>query len=169
LDAALAGQGNYLRAEILFDCRLDPWKIVADLSAAELECLCDAVPRVTLRAYSSGGITVTDELACACSAIAGSLIGRPAITARGTTSFAAPISQCLHCGGPIRQFRQVTHQSDEGDRTRITYFCPTCQNSQGDAALRPPRRQRRRNRQAAAEQARLVGRTTNGILDNREA
>src|SRR5687768_9545687 len=34
----LAGLGNYLRAEILFECALDPWRRVADLTASEVDC-----------------------------------------------------------------------------------------------------------------------------------
>ena len=39
----LAGIGNYLRAEILFDCRLDPWRKIADLTADELERLIHSI------------------------------------------------------------------------------------------------------------------------------
>ena len=43
----LAGLGNYLRAEVLFNCRIDPWRRVSELKAAELRCL--ARPRRSCR------------------------------------------------------------------------------------------------------------------------
>ena len=57
----LAGIGNYLRAEILFNCRLDPWRKVADLTAEELERLIHSIPLMAQRAYTTGGFTVSDE------------------------------------------------------------------------------------------------------------
>ena len=59
----VAGIGNYLRAEILFDCRLDPWRMVDELSADELQCLCDSIALMAQRAYANGGATVPDNLA----------------------------------------------------------------------------------------------------------
>lgn len=41
----VSGIGNYLRAEILFACRLDPWRRVADLSPDELDSLSQVVPQ----------------------------------------------------------------------------------------------------------------------------
>ncbi len=39
---------------------------------------------------------------------------------------------CLRCGEKVRQKRQTTYFSDDGDpendRSRIIYFCPICQN-----------------------------------------
>jgi formamidopyrimidine-DNA glycosylase len=44
------------------------------------------------------------------------------------------------CGDTVRQLRQVTREDEEGDKTRIIYFCPTCQGTAVD--LKPPRRRR---------------------------
>jgi formamidopyrimidine-DNA glycosylase len=86
----LAGIGNYLRAEILFDCRLDPWRKIADLTASELERLIHSIPLMAQRAYTTGGFTVSDEARTR-------LINDPSLvytleasTAQGTTFFAAP-------------------------------------------------------------------------------
>src|ERR671933_1597472 len=57
----VAGIGNYLRAEILFNCRLDPWRKIADLTASELERLIHSIPLMAQRAYTTGGFTVSDE------------------------------------------------------------------------------------------------------------
>ena len=45
-----AGIGNYLRAEILFECKLDPWTKIDELSAEETRGLCDTIPRVAAQA-----------------------------------------------------------------------------------------------------------------------
>ena len=50
----VAGLGNYLRAEVLFACGLNPWRLVGHLKRKELTCLCGAVPEVALRSYESG-------------------------------------------------------------------------------------------------------------------
>ena len=36
---------------------------------------------------------------------------------------------CLVCGGPVRQKRQMTRQDEDGEKERITYFCPVCQGT----------------------------------------
>ncbi|HEX3282451.1 MAG TPA: DNA-formamidopyrimidine glycosylase family protein, partial [Pyrinomonadaceae bacterium] len=50
----VAGLGNYLRAEVLFACRLDPWRRVADLTDQNLSCLLRTVPRLARAAYRRG-------------------------------------------------------------------------------------------------------------------
>lgn len=133
----LAGLGNYLRAEILFACRLDPWRRVDDLLPDDLVCLDREIPRVTRLAYETGGRTVSadDEAR---------MLGDPALTYNGKPwnarhhVFRRTNLPCLVCGTPIRQQRQVTRAADadgDADKTRIIYFCPTCQ--QTDGPVRP--------------------------------
>ncbi len=43
---------------------------------------------------------------------------------------------CLVCGDTIRQKRQVTREDEDGDKERIIYFCPTCQNVPVEAKRR---------------------------------
>src|SRR4029078_922615 len=40
----VAGLGNYLRAEVLFACKLNPWRTVGDLTQRNLSCLSKAIP-----------------------------------------------------------------------------------------------------------------------------
>src|SRR5688572_3065936 len=42
----VAGLGNYLRAEILFACKLNPWLTVADLTKRNVSCLTRTIPRL---------------------------------------------------------------------------------------------------------------------------
>lgn len=125
----LAGIGNYLRAEILFDCRLDPWQKVAALTADDLERLCNSIVLMAQRAYQTGGFTVSPEdkirLDSDSSLVyqLGSEFGTRHYVFRRTNL------PCLRCGNIIRQIRQVTRSDDEEEKTRIIYFCPTCQNT----------------------------------------
>src|SRR5436190_10532421 len=57
-----AGLGNYLKSDILFECRINPWKPVRQLDAQELRCLADTIPAVGQRAMRNSGQTVTDEV-----------------------------------------------------------------------------------------------------------
>lgn len=125
----VAGIGNYLRAEILFDCQLDPWHLVADLTPDDLERLCNSIALMAWRAYSTGGVTVSPEdrirLQSDRSLVyrLGSEFGARHYVFRRTNL------PCLKCNTTIRQLRQATRSDDEGEKTRIIYFCPTCQNT----------------------------------------
>lgn len=126
----VAGIGNYLRAEILFDCRLDPWKKVADLTPDDLERLCNTIVLMAQRAYSTGGITVSPD-------DRRRLLNDRALVYRLGSDFGSrhyvfrrTNLPCLRCSNTIRQLRQVTRSDLEEEKTRIIYFCPTCQNTQ---------------------------------------
>lgn len=124
----IAGIGNYLRAEILFACRLDPWRRVADLTTADVGCLCRTIPQMADLAYRSGS-PIADEQRERMRADA-SLVYRPS-SDWGTRHavFRRTNLPCLACGDTIRQQRQVTHTTEEGDTERIIYFCPSCQGT----------------------------------------
>ncbi len=142
----LAGIGNYLRAEILFVCRMDPWRTVRDLTEGDLACLDDAIATVCRRAYERGGQTVEDAV-------------RPRLASEPGMTYAAPTDwntrhyvfrrtnlPCLICGGTVRQKKQVTAQweTDDGEaaeKSRVLYFCPHCQGTTVD--LPPVRKSRR--------------------------
>ena len=129
----LAGVGNYLRAEILFDCKLDPWRMVDELDANELQCLCESIAKMAQRAYTAGGATVTDDLRDRMRAD-DSLVYAPGRDF-GTRHYVYHRTNlpCLVCGAIIRQKRQITRQQDEEageeEKERIIYFCPCCQNT----------------------------------------
>ncbi|MFB2920365.1 Fpg/Nei family DNA glycosylase [Aerosakkonema funiforme] len=125
----VAGIGNYLRAEILFDCRLDPWRKVADLTGEELEHLIHSIPLMAQRAYATGGFTVSDEARTRLQNNP-SLVYTPG-SEYGTRHYVFRRTNlpCLECGRTIRQLRQVTQADEEGEKTRIIYFCPTCQGT----------------------------------------
>jgi formamidopyrimidine-DNA glycosylase len=136
----VAGLGNYLRAEILFKCRIDPWKCVHDLSAAEMDKLCRAVPQITRRAYRDGGAT-TSPAARDKMRRDDSLVRRPNVEWHTRHYvFRRTNLPCVDCGDTIRQKRQFTRLLEDGEKTRIIYFCPTCQNTTVELKPLRPRR-----------------------------
>lgn len=145
----VAGIGNYLRAEILFDCRLDPWRRVVELTTDDLERLCSSIPQLAQRAYRTGGVTVSSEVRARLQTDP-SLVYQPG-REYGTRHYVFRRTNlpCLRCGSTIRQLRQVTRADDEGEKTRIIYFCPTCQGTKVE--LTKPKRKRTRPPVATGE------------------
>jgi endonuclease VIII len=113
-----AGLGNYLKSDILFECRVNPWTLVGDLSPGDRACLADTIPEVAQRALRNRGQTVTDEFM--------EDLRRDPATANPSWSqrhwvFRHTNRPCRVCGTPIRQRRQGPGEG------RITFFCPNCQ------------------------------------------
>ena len=130
LDQTLAaGIGNYLRAEILFLCRLNPYTLVGELTGADLACLTRTIPEIAARAYATGGFTVLEADRERLAADA-ALVYNPH-SAWGTHHYVFRRTNlpCLVCGDTIRQKKQLTYKDEEQEKERIIYFCPTCQNT----------------------------------------
>ncbi|MCU0569441.1 MAG: hypothetical protein MUF49_23045 [Oculatellaceae cyanobacterium Prado106] len=133
----VAGIGNYLRAEILFLCRLDPWKQVGDLTPSEFEQLCQMIPQIAQRAYETAGVTVLEGDRVRMQQDAslvyrlGSEFGSHHYVFRRTNL------PCLRCATPIRQQKQQVNPDTKDEKTRIIYFCPVCQNT--SIPLKTPR------------------------------
>lgn len=126
----VAGLGNYLRAEVLFACKLNPWLRVRDLTEPNLQCLLRTVPRLSRMSYEQGATArESDRKRMAGD---GLLVYQPG-REYGTRHlvFRRTNLPCLRCGQTIRQLRQKTYNSDPGEgeeeRTRIVYFCAKCQ------------------------------------------
>jgi formamidopyrimidine-DNA glycosylase len=132
----LAGLGNYLRAEVLFSCRLNPWREVGVLTSKDLRCLIKTAPALARRAY--------EHSATASDAERERMRGDASLVYRvgrdyGTRHlvFRRTNLPCLNCGEAIKQLRQQTvAQSDPpidggnqkaDERTRIVYYCTNCQ------------------------------------------
>jgi formamidopyrimidine-DNA glycosylase len=130
----VAGLGNYLRAEVLFACKLNPWLTAGELTARQLSCLAKTIPRLTRDAYERGATAAEEDR----QRMAGdaSLVYQPG-REYGTRHmvFRRTNLPCLRCGEKIRQLRQKTipHQEEDEERTRIVYFCEKCQRVKGEA------------------------------------
>ena len=124
----VAGLGNYLRAEVLFACRLNPWLTAGELAPRNLSCLSKTIPRLTRASYEHGATAAEEDR----KRMAGdpSLVYQPG-REYGTRHmvFRRTNLPCLRCGEKIRQLRQKTipHQDGDEERTRIVYFCRKCQ------------------------------------------
>jgi endonuclease-8 len=124
----VAGLGNYLRAEILFNCKLNPWLTVRELTKRDVSCLTRSIPLLAGDAYKRGATAPdADRERMASDPV---LVYQPG-REYGTRHlvFRRTNLPCLRCGETIRQLRQKTSQTaDEDDeRTRIVYFCARCQ------------------------------------------
>ena len=126
-----AGIGNYIRAEVLFFCQINPFTLVRDLTRADLDGLAAQIPLVGQRALAQPGVSVS-------AAMRARLLQENALSyGEEIREFAARHAvfrrtnlPCLNCGEKIRQKRQITLKSedeDEKDKSRIIYFCPRCQ------------------------------------------
>jgi formamidopyrimidine-DNA glycosylase len=126
----VAGLGNYLRAEVLFSCKLDPWRRVGDLTQRNLKCLVETIPRLTRQSYEAGATANPDDRE---RMVADSTLVYQPGREYGTRHlvFRRTNLPCLRCGESIRQLRQKTYDPDhleqEEERTRIVYFCAKCQ------------------------------------------
>jgi endonuclease VIII len=124
----VAGLGNYLRAEVLFNCKLNPWLTVGDLTERHLSCLAKAIPRLTRDSYKRGATAAEKDRQRMASD--SSLVYQPG-REYGTRHmvFRRTNLPCLRCGEKVRQLRQRTMQTqdEEEERTRIVYFCAKCQ------------------------------------------
>jgi len=101
---ALAGVGNVFKSELLFICRISPFRTVAELDDAQLRALAEESHR-QLVANRGGGTRVT----------------RPG----------APRHESLwiygRAGKPCRVCGTIVRLRRQGDAGRTTYFCPACQ------------------------------------------
>ena len=145
-----AGIGNYLRAEILYECRVDPWRLVGELDGAERACLAAEVPRLCRLAYERGGQTVPDAVRDR-QAADRDLRYSPHAHAWNTRHwvFRRTNLPCLTCDDHVRQKHQLTREwtDDETgeavEKKRIIYFCPTCQPVSVPVKPARPHRDRR--------------------------
>jgi len=126
-----AGLGNYLRAEILFTCRINPWKQISKLTQKDLSCLSRTVPTLARRAYEHSATASDAERERMRQD--NSLVYQPG-REYGTRHlvFRRTNLPCLRCGEAIKQLRQKTYNAEpteeqEKDRTRIVYYCAKCQ------------------------------------------
>jgi endonuclease-8 len=61
--AFLAGNGNYLRSEILWAAGIEPKRKAASLTSIECDALARETLKIAWRSYRSGGVTLTPAMA----------------------------------------------------------------------------------------------------------
>ena len=107
----MSGIGNILKSEILFQAGIDPTRPAATLSRDEFDHMVATSRELMQRAYTTGGFKqafMPDELREA--------------TGRWGYVYRRSKKPCFNCGTPILMVRQ-------GERERMTFFCPQCQPS----------------------------------------
>ena len=107
----VAGLGNYLRAEVLFNCKLNPWLTVGQLTQRNVSCLSKTIPRLAREAYKRGATAAEEDRKRMASDP--SLVYQPG-REYGTRHlvFRRTNLPCLRCGEKIRQLRQRTSQAE---------------------------------------------------------
>jgi endonuclease-8 len=108
----LAGIGNYLRTEILFDAGLHPLRRAADLGVGERGRLARSTLSISHRSYQTGGITLRPALMRALQKA-----GSP-YQMRRFAAFGRAGQPCYRCGTPVAR---------EEIGSRRIYWCKTCQ------------------------------------------
>ncbi|RKD71175.1 endonuclease-8 [Sinobaca qinghaiensis] len=108
----VAGIGNYLRSEILFEAGIHPGKRPADCTDEELEQAAQALITLVERSYQTGGITVDEETAARLKKRGQSY------AQRRHWVFNRDGEQCRIDGTDIQKISAAS---------RRLYFCPTCQ------------------------------------------
>ena len=109
--AFVAGIGNYLRSEILFDAGLLPTRRPGSLDAPERAALARSILSITRRAYRLAGITNDPERAAQLKA-AGVSFGQ-----RRHAVFERAGKPCYRCSGTI----------ETAQLNRRVFWCPGCQ------------------------------------------
>jgi endonuclease-8 len=110
--AFLAGNGNYLRSEILWVAGIEPSRKPASLTAVECEALAAETLKIARRSYRSGGVTVTRSLASK-------------LKARGLSRGRYRFYVFGREGQPCRRCGSTIEGRTMGSRNLFT--CPVCQ------------------------------------------
>lgn len=113
----LAGNGNYLRSEILWAAALHPKRKPLGLSASELETLAEETLRIARRSYRTRGVTVAPTLASQLQAD-GLTYGAYRFYVFGRSG-----KSCHRCDSRIER---------ETMGSRNIFICPTCQPCNDD-------------------------------------
>ena len=108
----LAGNGNYLRSEILHDAGLHPRRRPSELGRGELGRLARSTVAISRRSYETGGITLAPHLSRSLQQQGHSRAWRRFYV------FGRAESPCYTCGTSIERSEV---------NSRRLYHCPTCQ------------------------------------------
>lgn len=105
--SVVAGIGNYLRAELLFSCGIDPWRNVTDISSQEYVRLCEESARISRQSYSSQGASIKTY--------------RDVNGSTGTSQFSFKVYARSKCP----KGHEINNERDGGGR--MVHWCPQCQ------------------------------------------
>lgn len=126
----VAGLGNYLRAEILFEARIHPRRRAADCGIEELRRLGDRLINLTRRTYRTRGVTLAPARVAELKAA-----GAPRSAYRFWV-YGRGGDPCRVCATPVLA---------EPIAGRNCFWCPSCQPA-SEASVHPKRRRPRTNK-----------------------
>jgi endonuclease-8 len=109
----IAGMGNVYKSEVLFSCRVNPFRAVRDLSGDQVRCLATTA-RKLLRA------NVTEGLAAMTTSAGYRRTTRRAHPGERLWVYGRAGEPCRRCGTAVKVAKQ-------GRDARLTYWCPACQ------------------------------------------
>ena len=109
----LAGIGNYLRSEILFEARVNPLKKPRELTKKDINQLSRSTLKICQRAYIQGGVTNSEELM--------RILKNEGLSKRACRHavFGRSDDDCYVCKTSIIKVSVGS---------RRLYLCPSCQN-----------------------------------------
>lgn len=55
----ICGIGNYLRAEILYDAKISPWRLISTLSLTEIDLIRKSIIKIITDSWNQGGATIS--------------------------------------------------------------------------------------------------------------
>lgn len=103
----IAGIGNKYKSEILFVCKINPFKEISQLNLIQQNSLFEEIPRLLKYGYEHAGRTRQ------------SLTGKPNSWDTGQWVFGRAGKECWICKTKIKSEKKLT--------TRHTFWCPYCQ------------------------------------------
>ena len=106
----LAGIGNYLKAEILYQCGINPWAIVSDLSDIDIERLIDVAKSTMSNAFDKHGATLYTYVP----------------TEKTSGEFQHELKVYGKLNDPLGNQVITINESTSPDK-RTTHYCPTIQ------------------------------------------
>jgi endonuclease-8 len=111
----MAGLGNVYKSEVLFLCRVNPFARVEALTGEQIECLVDTGRKLLVTNVSAAVAPMTTY---------------PSL--RRTTTHGDPGARLWVYGRarlPCRRCGSAIDARKQGAGARLTYWCPTCQQS----------------------------------------
>ena len=106
----VAGIGNIYKAEILFESRIHPERIISTLTSEETELLGKSISKILLKAFYDKGSSFDARYKLPS--------GEGGQAQRWHRVYQRIDQPCEECGGTITKITQ---------KNRSTYFCPSCQ------------------------------------------
>ena len=103
----VSGIGNYLRSEILYECKVNPWRSVTDITSEEYVKLYEATVRITQSSYKSHGASIKTY--------------RNVDGSAGTSQFNFKVYGCKVCPSE----HEITRRQDGNGR--MMHWCALCQ------------------------------------------